>query len=233
VCNALTRLVDDHPTLHVNYRTGLHITLGTRLNTKQLLKGFVRRVQRLEPGLMTLVSPSRLYHYDNGSYYLDGFNQYCLPVREMGSSLRSDDYLDCRYHTVNLTQAWGEVQKLEVRMHNGTTEFEKIGPWISLWMLIFNNSRYAWKGRGVADDVFPDDDTAISPDEAKAEDIFALLEREGVFMHGDMRQRLWERRRQLSHAWSRVIPRRVESWNQAGWYDQSRMVRSSALQRSA
>ncbi len=223
ICDGLTEFVSNS-NLHINYRTGLHVTLGTRLNTDERLRGFMKRIQRLEPGLFTLVSPSRLYGFDGYDYDTDVWNEYCMPIRESITdveNLRIDEFVDeedTRYHSVNLTHAYKDVQKLEIRMHSGTTEFQKIAPWISLWMQIFNRSRYAWEGNGYDGDVFNEPDKELDQDEAQREDIFHLLEAEGIYLNADMLRLLTNRRTQLRKSWEKVIPKRVSSWARAGWY---------------
>jgi hypothetical protein len=134
VCAALTDLVASSPRLRVNFRTGMHLTLGTRINTNRRLRAFLTRLQRLEPGLFTLVSPSRLFGFDRGRYDVGARNYYCLPVRESDPDIervrlrrfaRGGGH---RYRSVNGTHAYEDVQTLEVRLHNGTTEFRKIAP---------------------------------------------------------------------------------------------------------
>lgn len=226
ICDGLTEFVSNS-NLHINYRTGLHVTLGTRLNTDERLRGFMKRIQRLEPGLFTLVSPSRLYDFDGYDYDTDECNEYCMPICESISDvegLRIGAFIregDNRYCTVNLTHAYKDVQKLEIRMHNGTTEFQKIAPWISLWMQIFNRSRYAWEGDGYHGDVFNEPDKKLDQKEALREDIFHLLEAEGIYLNADMVRLLTNRRIQLRKSWGKVIPKRVSSWAQAGWYANS------------
>jgi superfamily II DNA or RNA helicase len=224
VCAALTDLVASRPDLHVNHRTGMHLTLGTRLNTTRRLRAFLTRLQRLEPGLFTLVSPSRLFRFLEGRYCLGQRNRYCLPVREMDPDIervRLPGFTAARSHrfrSVNVTHAYEDVQKLEVRMHNGTTEFRKIAPWVSLWMSIFSHARYAWSGPGAAGPVFPGGNRYLKPPDADREDLFVLLDREGIRLGDDLENLLRTRRQELREAWRAVLPRRVKSWERAGWY---------------
>lgn len=226
VCDGLTDFVANS-NLHINYTTGLHVTLGTRLNSDERLRGLMKRIQRLEPGLFTLVSPSRLYEFDGHEYDIALCNDYCMPIRESipdVESLRIGEFVrryDTRYHSVNLTHAYKDVQKLEIRMHNGTTEFQKIATWISLWMQIFNRSRYAWEGDGYHGDVFNEPDRELNQNEAQREDIFHLLEAEGIYLNADMVRLLTNRRNQLRKSWEKVLAKRVSSWARAGWYASS------------
>jgi hypothetical protein len=224
-CAALTDLVRESEVLHVNYRTGLHVTLATRLNTDERLRGFLKRLQRLEPGLYTLVSPSRLFGFDGCTYDLRSRNDYCLPLRESVmhagriSLRRFARVHGNRYHSVNLTHAYDDIEKLEVRMHNGTAEFNKIAPWISLWMQIFSHSRYNWLGRGCYGSIFYAGDRRLWPGEAAGEDIIQLLQDEGIPLDREFEHILIRRRQELRPPWEAVLPRRVQSWAEAGFYD--------------
>ena len=230
VCDALTELINEDGRFHVNYRTGFHLTLGTRLNSDSRLRGFLKRLQRLEPGLMTLVSPSRLFGFDGSRYNMRRRNIYCRPTRESVANADEASLSDFaarndRYYTVNLSHAYDDVEKLEVRLHNGTTEFRKVVAWLSLWMLIFNTSRYKWDGSGINSRVFPRGNSKISKKVAAGEDIFKLLQREGIFLNADLSSMLRQRRNELRAAWEKVLPRRVSSWGRAGWYDEDTRFR--------
>jgi len=230
VCDGVTALVAEHPDrLRINYRTGLHITLATRLDTNERLRGFVRRVQRVESGLFTLTGPSRLYPYDDAenTYSQREGNQYCQPLRALGDADRL--YLptflcqgDSRYRTVNLTRYYHDIQTLEVRMHGGTTEFRKIGLWLSLWMQLFNRSRYAWAGPGKVGEVFVGRERSLTVAEVAQEDIIQLLIAEEIALTPEFVHLLRKRRMELRESWRRVLPLRVESWDRAGWYAESR-----------
>jgi superfamily II DNA or RNA helicase len=225
VCRGLKRLVDSSRHLLVNYRTGLHITLATRLNTDDRLRGFLRQLQRLEPGLFSLVAPSRYYLFDGGRYYLDRRNPYCSPIRETVRAVnrinltRFSDQSNNRFRSVNLAHAHDDIEKLEVRMHSGTVDYRKIIPWICLWMHVFNRARYEWAGPGVVGEVFEGHDQRIGRHFVDREDLFKLLEQEGICLSKRFETLLRRRRRALRDAWSAVLPRRVRAWERAGWYD--------------
>lgn len=225
-CRAITELVEAGGGLRVNHRTGLHITLATRLDTDEKLRGFVRLVQRVEPGLFTLVAPSRLYRYDPDTrkYSRRVGNRYCLPLRGLGDPARLDlaDFVvkdGNRYRTVNLTKSQGTVQLLEVRMHGGTHEFGKIALWLSLWMQLFNTARYRWTGPLSPGRVFPGRNSRIALSNTHKEDIVVLLEAEGIPLTPEFVRMLRQRRTQLRTAWAKAVPNRVSRWAAAGWYD--------------
>lgn len=224
-CDAITALVEESGgELRVNHRTGLHLTLATRLDTDERLRGFVKLVQRIEPGLFTMVTPSRLYSFNPKSGYARRVgNDYCLPLRGIGDPGRLDlnrfaaDYAN-RYHTVNLTKSQDDVPLLEVRMHHGTHEFNKIALWLSLWMQLFNTARYRWTGPARPGLVLPGRNNKIALAAADREDIVALLEAEGVPLTPEFVRLLKNRRRELRAAWEKVVPNRVGRWAAAGWY---------------
>ncbi|WP_404308163.1 helicase-related protein [Neorhodopirellula lusitana] len=224
VSQDLDRFLDQSPTMRINHQTGLHITLATRLNTKKRRRGFAARLTRLENGLYTLVAPSRLYHWDGPYTYNNRRrNEYCEPYRDHGyleelPSLLSSGSLS-RYHSVNLDRIDNEIQLLEVRMHQGTTDYRKIIPWIALWMQIFNHSRYQWQGEYEFGRVLPGGNTAIGLWRVGTEDIFQLLEREKIFLPQPLRQLLRKRRRKLRGSWKHAVPNRVARWEAGGWYD--------------
>lgn len=229
VCKSLKEYIETNPSVCVSYNTGLHVTLATRLKKDVHIKAFLQRVRRLEPGLFTLVAPSRLYEYcsSTDTYKLNNSNEYCRPIRKIKnsdidllSSGRFSSRNDLRYFSVNVSK-WQETDEyflIEVRMHNGTIEENKIIPWICLWMKIFNVSAYRWKGDEVnIKHVFPEFDAA--PKTIENEDIFKLLEKEDIFISAKMRCLLHERRKLLAMRWRRAIPNHVDAWEADGWYE--------------
>lgn len=216
--------------LRLDHRTGLHVTLATRL-TEQQLCGLLKRIQRLEPGLFTLLAPWRLYRFNGRHYDLRRRNPHCIPLRERDCPV---DYMDLLAHwdlharkgfSVNLDKLfeWDLFDcndLLEVRMHHGTTNFNEIALWICLWMALVDRSRRAWTGEGVSGPVF-DGDHQLSSKEVSLEDLFQLLDCEGISISPQFVSLLRERRRALRRQWEQVLPHRVRSWKAAGWYRRS------------
>jgi hypothetical protein len=219
VCDGLTALVQQRDDLRVSHRTGLHLTLAARLNTDERLRGFVSRVQRLEPGLFTLTSPSRLFQFVEGAGYAPGEgNGYCKPLRQARDADSIGPAGLDRCHSVNLTRAYDGIQTLEIRMHGGTTEFRKVVLWLSLWMQVFNRSRYSWQGGGRRGSVFPGGDRSIDRGQVDQEDIIRLLDAEGIALTPVFAGLLRRRRLELREWWGKVLPSRVAAWERAGWY---------------
>jgi superfamily II DNA or RNA helicase len=227
VTESLRQLIASSPVMRISRKTGLHVTLATRLNTVRRRNGFLARLTRLEPGLFTLVAPSRLYKCDSPVHYnRRRRNPYCEPVSEMNHftdpvSFARIAELAGRRRSVNLTKANARTRLLEIRMHQGTVEARKIIPWIALWMHIFNHSRYDWGGEPRFGRVFPRGDTAISRVQANREDIFGQLRGEGIVLPCQFEQLLRKRREELRPYWARAIPNRVARWAEAGWYGES------------
>jgi len=128
--------------LDVNHSTGTHIHLGWDFRDPHIVQRLLKFMRAYEPSLFSLVPPRRVLGPDGRP------NEYCAAIqtrfsteeidelgtkRELKSIFR--DY-DERYHTVNLTKYADPVQVLEVRLHGGTVEAEKILLWISLWMCL-------------------------------------------------------------------------------------------------
>lgn len=110
----------------VNDTCGLHVHLDMRHarveaqkagfgDDLELVREYGERIGRALPVLKYMVPSSRRD------------NQYC----QLGVS----DFDGERYYAVNLT-AFEKFQTIEVRLHSGTTDFDKISNWIDLLKLI-------------------------------------------------------------------------------------------------
>lgn len=220
VCKALEGLLNEHNDLFwINYRCGFHLTLATNLNTPRLRKRMLALVTRLEPGLFSLVAPSRRYFFDGRRYHLERFNDYCRPLtNDLNTIQHLVDHPRCiasrsdRYQTVNFCKCLGSTNLLEVRLHNGTVDFKKIVPWISLWMAIVLHAT-----RATSDELGQSlvSQGITRPDD---EDIFILLQREGLRLTNSLNERLFLRRINLSRSWSSANPAKYTQWVQADWY---------------
>ncbi len=228
VCAAVHHLAEQTPELQINPATGLHVTLATHLKTERRRMGFASLVTRLEPGLFTLVAPSRFYRWEgNWQYNRRCRNGYCQPLREgqRCDTPRFAEWADAkgRFRSVNLTKAAGRPHLLEIRMHQGTVDARKIIPWISLWMHIFNACRYRWKGNAHQGPALPGGNTTIGRNQVAREDIFSLLKNEGILLPPALEQLLYRRRYELRQAWRCAIPKRAACWEAAAWYDRQRL----------
>lgn len=239
VLKALHGLLHKSSDLHINYRTGLHLTLGSPFTEDRQVAGLVRLVQVLEPGLFTLVSPSRLYRFGQGAYDLTHHNRYAEPLRKLpldsntlGLGSFSEAIPSHRYRTLNLCDLGRDDPHLEVRMHNGTTEYAVVLPWISLWMTLLQHARRHGPSVGSTEPIFPGGNVVISPEQARAEDVFALLDRLQIPIEPRLRSLLVRRRTQLLERWKKVIPQRVHAWRR-GWWSDGRPERAEGLSVSS
>ncbi len=222
VCKALNKFIRDYRELMIDFRCGLHITLSTKLKDKISQQNVLRMVQRLEPGLFTLVKPSRLFKTSLYGYEIAKNNSYCKPSRSI--LMDEDEYLDLNYanphHSVNFCKAQDSDYNLfEVRMHHSSTDYLEIIPWISLWMHIFNTARFSTDGSGVEGKVFPRGDSSINDTQAKKEDIFELFDNDKILINKKLKAALLAKRISMKPLWENILPNRVDSWDGAGWYD--------------
>lgn len=223
---ALDELVRQSDSLHINHRTGLHVTLGSGFTQDAQVRGFVKLGQMLEPGIFTLVSPSRLYELHEGRYCLHRNNKYCRPLRGLEADVDALGFAffraqspSIRYRTVNLSHVDREDQHIEIRLHNGTTQYPVVLTWISLWMTLFNRAKYRLgPEHGCRLPIFPGGDVSIGPGQALMEDIFTLVDHFDIHLDPVLRAALADRRSQLLASWQEVIPRRVDSWRK--WWPQ-------------
>ncbi len=155
--------------LRVNYRTGLHLHVGWLGQTTNEVRRAIKLARFFEPALATLVSPSRLAHFDGRDYDLETPNEFCQPVATVFPSSELDEIEEMddiwalteddesRYVSFNVLPL-DDIHTVEVRLHNGTVDGRKIVLWVSLWQQIL--------GRASTPHEVPDaDDTdVIEPD---------------------------------------------------------------------
>lgn len=150
VARALDGAAQQHP-LRVNYRTGLHIHLAWAPADIAQLRTLLRLVRLFEPGLASIVPPSRVVAFDGSRYDTSKPNPYCRPLATVlrAEHLQTDFSIqtlrsrfcerDSRYVTVNprpLVRDDGGTPTIEIRMHGGTTAATKMLLWLSLWQQI-------------------------------------------------------------------------------------------------
>ncbi len=219
VLSALDELAQSSHALEVNHRTGLHVSLGSRFEDNLQVQALVRLTQLLEPGLFSLLCPSRLFHFHEGRYDLSRYNRYCRPLRdllvdptevELNPSKESDP--SNRYRSVNLCQVARQDPYIEIRLHHGTTSYTDVVAWISLWMAVLDRARVYWPHEGSCAAVFPGENSRIEADQARAEDLFAQLDRLEVQVEPALRRVLQRGREHRLSSWQSILPRRVRSW---------------------
>ncbi len=110
IAKVLTRLgkVFEHFNLEVNNSCGLHVHLDMRHRD---FKACVKKLYKLQDVLFCLVDKDR---WDN---------EYCSYSEESSST--------DKYSSINTSSYW-ERKTIEVRLHEGTTDFKKIIKWVQL-----------------------------------------------------------------------------------------------------
>lgn len=141
-CKALAEVMS-RENLKVNFRTATHLHLGWLGDDATHLRRAIFLVRAMEPGLGTLVAPSRLVRFDGRRYSPGTPNQYCKPISTMFPAAKLteaetvDDIMDLaalcteRNLTFNLLPL-RTIGTVEVRLHSGTTSASKILLWVSL-----------------------------------------------------------------------------------------------------
>jgi len=209
--------------LKVDSTTGCHVHFGYNYRQAKKFQNLVQFVRRFEGALFTLCSASR---------FGDGItqNEYCMPLLgavsdEEVSELSNADCIrnmfcahDMRYHTVNLSLFDSNPQRLEVRMHSGTTDPQKILLWVALWQNIFNClSNFPLDVTGFKSD-------AVSPEIKGSPDgdiVHVALKYLGLSHenHKKMLTKIYERRREVmsTAGWKDVLGTRKRNQTLRAW----------------
>ncbi len=214
--------------LHLDHRTGLHLHLGWTYQKPSELRRFIQLVRMFEPGLATLVSPSRVAEFDGRQYRVGSPNEYCRPISTMISARDldySDDWLvkvlrdrlspqdGSRYTTVNLLPLLDAdgPGTVEIRMHGGTTDASKMLLWLSLWQQIL----WAAGARAAIPDVpdreflLPDSDVVILASK--------YLPEAGQMQQQEFLAKLYRRRREIIRLWEERTELRPWIGHAAPW----------------
>lgn len=203
--------------LRVNAKTGLHVHFGWHAEYEHI-QSLLFMADELEPLLASLVAPSRLADFNGRSYDLTEANEYIRPVlshpliRAVIKAKTKDEFgeafgafledEDARYSTVNITPK-SRISTIEVRMHSGTLESEKVLLWVSLWMQLLHaneNGNYDFSYDGVSER------TSIQPQGCI---VSYLAEHTPIHRH-DFLKRLDQRRQQVLQSWKRAPE--LKSW---------------------
>lgn len=130
VVSDVCRVLADHDAT-VNSTCGLHVHLDMR--NRDVTRAY-RQLVLAQPLLMSLVPPSRRR------------NRFC----KLNTTPLFKNASDDRYYTVNAC-AYREHETLEVRLHTGTVNAEKINAWITLLLTIIDGRRLTRPLRSLAD----------------------------------------------------------------------------------
>ena len=145
-CQAIDEAAEEAG-LCVNFKTGTHVHLGWPDPNPAQLKHLLILVGLMEPGLGTLVAPSRCIHFQGRSYNHNLPNTYCGPVsavykvseirtaRTVAELQALSNSATSKYVSLNI-RPLNTLRTVEVRLHNGTLDARKILLWVSLWQQI-------------------------------------------------------------------------------------------------
>ncbi len=141
--------------LKFNYRTGTHVHLGWRSQDTRHTGNFLKLWCNIEPSILPLLAPSRVFEFKGGAYDRSLPNSYCAPLsfalgkgffrRQAEGEALLDAYReytcdakhisDSRYLAVNLQNVEEEGGTVEFRSLQGTDDFQLITAWICLCMV--------------------------------------------------------------------------------------------------
>jgi hypothetical protein len=147
VVRALDALTDSNTfdlfDLRVSRQTGTHVHFGWHYRDTTKFRTVLQFMRKYEAAFFTLVSASRY-----GEDYSP--NEYCKPLRlefdddDVACFRKLDDienYISdhhARYLALNVAHVASNPQRIEVRMHSGTLNSQKILTWVALWMNVFH-----------------------------------------------------------------------------------------------
>jgi hypothetical protein len=222
-CLALEKLMQENDIFHINFCCGLHLTLATNYCNSSLRQRAMSLISFLESGLFSLVSPSRLYKFNNrnSTYDLKQKNNYCSPicdkktlaeVNDMALNAFNRSATEYRYYSVNFTKIKALPYLIEIRMHNSTVDPQKIIPWICLWMQIIKHGETYCSKEIHCSEIFAEQN------DAESEDVLLLLNEADIVITDKLRNFIVNRRKQLAPKWKLANESKHTAWETAGWY---------------
>ncbi|MCK9608682.1 MAG: DEAD/DEAH box helicase family protein [Methylomonas sp.] len=225
VCQALKSLIVQTDWLLINWQCGFHLTLASNLVKSIQRRQMAALISRLEPGLFSLVMPSRLFEYDQkrNTHNLIEYNVYCEPLSNNAEAMESmiERPRQFRVHaerecSVNFTQFDEKHHIVEVRMHHGTVDAMEIIPWIALWMRIFVDDTKRRTFSINYEGIFAPNTST------EQEDILGLLVREQLDISPQLVAQLFNQRLRLKRFWQEQLPEKMRPWTSSGFYDGKR-----------
>lgn len=219
---ALQALVSESSQFSVNHRCSFMLKLSTRLNNPQKQMLALQTIARIEPGLFTLVTPARRYFYNQESEEFDkkATNRYCVPLADnknfnaVKALLENDDDSTikiCNRTSVSFSNVIEAPHLLDIRLHHGCLDSIKVVTWLSFWMTFIN-----YISRDEVDSDSDDTATIIS------DDIFQLLNQEGIQITDKLKSLLWQQRKTLSRHWKKVVSKKYDRWKKSNWFSMAR-----------
>lgn len=219
---ALQALVSESTQFFVNHRCSFILKLATRLNNPQKQISALRTIARIEPGLFTLVTPARRYFYNQESEEFDkkATNRYCVPLADnknfnaVKALLENEDDSNikiCNRTAVSFSNVIEAPHLLDIRLHHGCLDSIKVVTWLSFWMTFIN-----YISRDEIDSDSDDTATIVS------DDIFELLNQEGIQITDKLKSLLWQQRKALSRHWKKVVSKKYDRWKKSNWFSMAR-----------
>jgi superfamily II DNA or RNA helicase len=218
VLEALQVLVSESTQFVLNHRCSFILKLSTRLNTTKKQINALQTIARIEPGLFPLVTPARRYFYNNESEEFDrkAANRYCVPLTDdknfnaVAALIKDDDDSKikiCNRTSVSFSNVIESPHLLQIRLHHGCLDSIKLVTWLSLWMTLINY-------------ISRDQATAESEDIATivSDDLFELLNQEGIQITEKLKSLLWQQRKALSRHWKMVVSKKYDRWKNSNWF---------------
>ena len=225
VLDQINIFLSEHDFLCINHRCGLHLNLETPISTTDEWHGFLSRYIRIEPGLFPLLAPARILKYKPESFaYSNGFsNGYCTPVssdqskidEKLKLKIDSRKFEDDKYSSFQIKSIKSHgatLNLLEIRIHNGTSYYVAVLAWLALWMKILNHFEFPGNSR---QPLYYDFNNSIDSDD---EDIFEILQVEGISINKKLSEILKERRILMRSLWEIANPEKVKLWDDADFY---------------
>lgn len=218
VIEALQALVNESTLFTVNHKCSFIQKFATRLNSPKKQLNALQTIERIESGLFTLVTPARRYFYNEktGEFDKKATNRYCIPLAEeknfnaVSALIESNDDSNlkiCNRTAVNFSNVNKEPHLLEIRLHHSCLDSIKVVTWLSLWMLLIN---YISRDQAVSES---EDIARIASD-----DLFELLNQEGIELTEKLKSLLWQQRKSLSRHWKKVVPKKYDRWKKSNWF---------------
>lgn len=225
VFEELRFLISEHDFFTVDYRCGLHLSIQTHITTNEEWRSFIKRYIKVEPGLLPLVSPSRVFEYKKTmhTYNTSRQNAYCNPISFQKSSIEqilnmdieAKDINSDKYKAVNFKRIKG-INLLEVRLHNGTFSYLAALSWLALWMRIINY----FESNDIIEPLNLDCHNFRSCTDENVVDILKALDaKAGQKLNSKLVKELTTRRRKMRSNWELAFPEKVRSWEKAGFYE--------------
>lgn len=224
VFEELRFLISEHDFFTIDYRCGLHLSIQTHITTNLEWRSFIKRYIKVEPGLLPLVSPSRVFEYKKTmhTYNTSRQNVYCSPICFEKNNIEQIFNMDIeakklnvdKYKAINFKRIKG-INLLEVRLHNGTFSYLAALSWLALWMRIINY----FELNDITDPLNADSHNFRNCSDENVVDILqALDDAAGQKLNSKLIRELTTRRRKMRSNWELAFPEKVKSWERAGFY---------------